>query len=109
MSWRQCLVLASRQVGEPWSQAAIRAKETGLSAPPKEQIDAAAVNFFEELLSLKVIEFVDDIQRTLGSSGAFERNAVLEGAASQDEVWSPSCALSCFQCREGVRAHSARR
>jgi hypothetical protein len=73
-------------VGEPWSQAAMQAKEQGLAAPMREQVDSAALEFFENLLSMKVLEFVHDIRRTLGSSGVIERDAVLEGAATQDEV-----------------------
>lgn len=42
------------QVGEAWSKAAMQAKEEGLSAPKVAQTELAAIQFFENMFSMKV-------------------------------------------------------
>lgn len=64
----------------------MEANEAGLASPTREALDSAAVSFFEDLFSMKVLEFVHDIQRTIGSSSVSEKQFVKEGSATQEEV-----------------------
>jgi DNA polymerase epsilon subunit 1 len=80
------LQLIKLYVAEPWMLAAMDAEaQGGRSAPTQEATERKAISFFNDFFSMKVLEEVDRIRRTLPSTGSAERRALLDGTAS-DEV-----------------------
>jgi len=80
------LQLIKLYVAEPWMLAAMDAEaQGGRSTPTQEETERKAISFFNDFFSMKVLEEVDRIRRTLPSTGSAERRALLDGTAS-DEV-----------------------
>lgn len=82
---QQLLTSIALLVWEPWFEAAKAAAANGRPAPSPEEVAAATHVFFDDFFSMKVLEQAYDIRRMLGSSGAFEQQALEEGTASQED------------------------
>lgn len=73
-------------VAEPWTRAAIEAEKDGRDAPALEEVEAHAKDFFDEFFSMRLLEQVHEIRKTIPSTGRAEREAVRDGSASADVV-----------------------
>jgi len=79
------LHLVKLYVAEPWMLAANDAEAQGRPAPSSEEIERKTVSFFDTIFSRKLLEEVDQIRRTIPSTGEAERISLREGTAT-DEV-----------------------
>jgi DNA polymerase epsilon subunit 1 len=73
-------------VAEPWTKAAIAAEERGRDAPELEEVEEATKVFFDDYFSMRLIEHVHNIRKTIPSTGDAERLAVRDGTATDDVV-----------------------
>jgi len=72
-------------VTEPWLTAAGKAEACGRASPSPSEVEYHAVSFVNEVFAMKLLEDVDQIRRTIPSTGPAERQAIHDGTAS-DEV-----------------------
>jgi len=86
-------------VAEPWSQAALEAKDQGRPAPSRSEVEAAAIIFFEEILSIKVLDVVHEIGRGHGSCYVDEERSELDSGGPQEKEHSAAleyCKMLCY-------------
>ena len=73
-------------VAEPWTKAAIDAEAEGRDAPGLEAVEAHAKAFFDDFFSMRLLEQVHHIRKTVPSTGDAERTALREGTATDDVI-----------------------
>ena len=71
-------------VAEPWTKATIDAEAEGRDAPAVEAVEAHAKAFFDDFLSMRLLEQVHHIRKTIPSTGDAERQAMRDGTASEE-------------------------
>lgn len=73
-------------IAEPWSKAAEKAEAEGRAAPTTTEVIDEAKRFFDDFFSMRVLEEIDEIRKTIGSTGDKERRAIREGTADEEVI-----------------------